>query len=394
MSEQKKSWWQHQEVKLILAWLAVVLVTTIADPSQTYLNSPGICAKELLRQTIFLSVFALGASVIIISGGIDLSSGSMIALAGTCFALVLQLFEPTPRDQIGMADYGQFALGVGATLLLGFLVGTFNAWLITKINLQPFVATLATLVGLRSLAWAVAIAGTGTAQVRLRQVWITDLINNPITLISILVVLGLSFWFMMSRTVVGRRLHAMGGNEQAALLSGIRTDQLKWLAYCLGSMTAALMGIMLLGYTTTADPSSDAAGYELNAIAAAVIGGCSLKGGIGTMPGTLLGCLFISTVIDSIGKILGGQATSAKVYEGLVVGIVVVLAVAFSQKSAAAKRYFADPIGWAAIPFLSLLVGCITLFYKNDIKLALAIGGAALVAFAIRAVWETKRANA
>lgn len=394
MSEPTKSWWRLQEVKLILAWLAVVLVTIIADPSQTYLNSPGLCAKELLRQTIFLSVFALGAAVIIISGGIDLSSGSMIALAGTCFALVLQQFEPAARDNVGLADYGQLALGMATTLLFGFLIGTFNAWLITKIGLQPFVATLASLVGLRSLAWAVAIAGTGTAQVRLRHIWITDLLANPLTLLAILAILGMCFWFMMSRTVIGRRLHAMGGNEQAALLSGIRTDQYKWLAYCLGSMTAALMGILLLAYTTTADPSSDAMGYELNAIAAAVIGGCSLRGGIGTIPGTVLGCLFISTVIDSIGKILGGQATSAKVYEGLVVGIVVVLAVTFSQKSAARKRYFADPIGWAAIPFLSLLVGCITLFYKNDLKLALAVGGAALVAFVIRAVWETKRANA
>lgn len=394
MTETSKSIWRQQEFKLILAWLAVIAVTYFADPTQTYQNSPWICAQELLRQTIFLSVFALGAAVIIIAGGIDLSSGSMIALAATCFALVMQQFEPTPSEQLGLAAYGHFAVGVGATLLLGFFVGTFNAWLITKINLQPFVATLATLVGLRSLAWALAISGTGTAQIRMKHTWISELLKSPATLLVILTVLGVSFWFMMSRTVIGRRLHAMGGNEQAALLSGIRTEQYKWLAYCLGSMTAALMGILLLSYTTTADPYSDAIGYELNAIAAAVIGGCSLKGGIGTMPGTILGCLFISTVIDSIGKILGGSGISSKTYEGLVVGIVVVLAVAFSQKSAAAKRYFADPIGWAAIPFLSLLVGCVTLFYKNDLQMALIVGGAAFVAFVARAVWETKRANA
>ena len=394
MSEPTKSWWRLQEVKLILAWLTVVVVTIIADPTQTYLNSPVICAQELLRQTIFLSVFALGAAVIIISGGIDLSSGSMIAMSATCFALVMQQFDAVPSAEVGSTAYGHLLVGVAATLLLGFFVGTFNAWLITKIGLQPFVATLATLVGLRSLAWALAIAGTNTAQIRMKHTWVSDLLRSPVTLLVILAILGTSFWFMMSRSVIGRRLHAMGGNEQAALLSGIRTDQYKWLAYSLGSMTAALMGILLLAYTTTADPSTDAMGYELNAIAAAVTGGCSLKGGIGTIPGTVLGCLFISTVIDSIGKILGGQATSAKVYEGLVVGIVVVLAVTFSQKSAASKRYFADPIGWAAIPFLSLLVGCITLFYKHDMKLALAIGGAALIAFTIRAVWETKRANA
>jgi ribose/xylose/arabinose/galactoside ABC-type transport system permease subunit len=394
MTETTKSIWRQQEFKLILAWLAVIVFTYFADPTQTYRNSPWICAQELLRQTIFLSVFALGAAVIIIAGGIDLSSGSMIALSATCFALVMQMFEPTPTAEVGAAAYGHFLIGLGSCLLLGFFVGTFNAWLITKIGLQPFVATLATLVGLRSLAWALAISGTGTAQIRMKHTWISELLKSPVTLLIILAVLGVSFWFMMSRTVIGRRLHAMGGNEQAALLSGIRTDRLKWLAYCLGSMTAALMGILLLAYTTTADPYSDAMGYELNAIAAAVIGGCSLKGGIGTMPGTVLGCLFISTVIDSIGKVLGGSGISSKTYEGLVVGIVVVLAVTFSQKSAAAKRYFADPIGWAAIPFLSLLVGCITLFYKNDVKLALAVGGAALVAFVIRAVWETKQANA
>jgi len=394
MIETLKGFWRHQEVKLILAWLAVMAVTIIADPNGTYLAAPWECARELLRATIFLSVFALGAAVIIIAGGIDLSSGAVIAFSAMTFGLFMQLVEPSADRSVDLSSVGFLLLGMAVTITIGFFVGTFNAWLITKIGLQPFVATLAMLVGLRSLAWAFTLAATNTAQVSFQHLGLAEMLMKPATLLTILAVEVAAFWFMMSRTVIGRRLHAMGGNEEAAHLSGIRTDRLKWLAYCLGSMTAALMGILLMAYTSTANPRNDAVGYELNAIAAAVIGGCSLRGGIGTIPGTVLGCLFISTVIDSIGKILGGQSANAKTYEGLVVGIVVVLAVTFSQKNAAAKRYFADPIGWAAIPFLSLLVGCITLFYKNDLKLALIVGGFAFVAFAGRAVWETKQANA
>src|SRR5204863_6688681 len=133
---------------------------------------------------------------------------------------------------------------------------------------------------------------------------------------------------LLSRTVTGRHLYALGGNEEAARLSGIRTDRLKWFAYCFGSVTASIAGILYICDQSVADPQTLGRGYELNAIAAAVVGGCSLQGGIGTIPGTVLGCLFLRTVIDGIAKII---KTGADVYEGLIVGIVVVIAVAFIQ---------------------------------------------------------------
>ena len=104
---------------------------------------------------------------------------------------------------------------------------------------------------------------------------------------------------------------------------------------------------------------------ELNAIAAAVIGGCSLQGGVGTIPGTILGCLFLRTVIDAVNKIVG---SGADVYEGMIVGIVVVMAVTFSQRtgSARSRKFFATPIGWASIPVLSVLTGISFMLFFRD----------------------------
>lgn len=147
----------------------------------------------------------------------------------------------------------------------------------------------------------------------------------------------------------------MGGNEQAARLSGIHTDRLKWFAYVLGSVSASMVGIIYFADSASAKPDNLGRGYELNAIAASVMGGCSLQGGVGTIPGTILGCLFFRPVIDAVNKIVG---TGADVYEGMIVGIVVVLAVTFSQRIGRFRRYFfVSPIGRTAIPILGLLAG-------------------------------------
>src|SRR5205807_4382724 len=141
------------------------------------------------------------------------------------------------------------------------------------------------------------------------------------------VLLAAATWLLMSLTVTGRHLYALGGNENAARLSGIRTDRLKWLAYCLSAVFSSIAGILYIGDQSVADPQTLGQGYELNAIAAAVVGGCSLTGGVGTIPGTALGVLFLRTVIDGVAKVI---KTGADVYEGLIVGSVVVIAVALT----------------------------------------------------------------
>ena len=357
--------WSSVEFKLILAWLLVVAATILLDPGHTYWNNSGAAAELIIRQTVLLGLFALGSAVIIISGGIDLSSGSVIAMSATVFGSVLVVLDPAGFSSGHLATSAVIVATIVA-LLAGAMVGTLHAWLITCVGLPPFIATLATLVGLRSFSRGLTQAVmNGKSQIDFPDAGLRNSIKDVTNVSIVFILLALAVWFLMSRTVIGRHLHAMGGNEQAAKLSGIRTERLKWLAYVIGSVTASVVGIVYFADTGSAKPDTFARGYELNAIAASVIGGCSLQGGVGTIPGTVLGCLFLRTIIDAVNKVVG---TGADVYEGMIVGIVVVLAVTFSQRGAqsGSRRYFGTLIGWAAIPVISLLAGMsFMLFFRG-----------------------------
>jgi ribose/xylose/arabinose/galactoside ABC-type transport system permease subunit len=376
---------------LLVAIVAAVVLTALLDSQHNYWRNPGQSAINILRQTAFLGIFALGAAIVIIAGGIDLSSGSVIAFSGSLCAIFLVLLAPEQVKESRNVGAGVIALAVLGTLLVGLLIGSFHAWLITVVDLPPFVATLATLVGLRSLGrvlveevtrsvWKSPKTQIDIADSQFRaltsQVWI------PVGLFVLLAVLA---WVLMSRTVVGRHLHALGGNEQAARLSGIQTDRLKWLAYCLSAVLASVAGILYVSDTTTANPQNLGRGYELNAIAAAVVGGCSLSGGVGTILGTVLGVLFLRTVIDGVAKII---KSNAEVYEGLIVGGVVVVAVAFTQLRLAArqgKRFFGGALGLVTIVNLALLVGVLAVLFSQESALGSGtVGGiAALVALVV-----------
>ena len=203
---------------------------------------------------------------------------------------------------------------------------------------------------------------------------------------------------MMSRTVVGRHLYAMGGNEAAARLSGIRTDRLKWLAYCASAITASIAGILYTAEVGTANPQVQGRGYELNAIAAAVVGGCSLQGGVGTIPGMVLGVVFLRVVIDSVAKMV--RTGSPDDYEGIIVGFLVVLAVAFNElrqtRRAAAKRFFPGALGALAIVILSMLAGGVTTIMVNGAAglTTLVVTGAVLATIAVAQNLAAARAAA
>jgi ribose/xylose/arabinose/galactoside ABC-type transport system permease subunit len=385
------------EFRLIVAWLAVVIVTVLLDSNHTYWTQPDEAAIQILRNTVLLGFFALGSAVIIISGGIDLSSGSVIALSATVFGSLLIIIDPE-GFKAGTLSGTAVWLSIGGTLCVAIMVGTLHAWLITCVGLPPFIATLATLVGLRSLGRGLApIVTAGKSQIDFPdRVW-RDSLKDLTTVTILFIVVAIIIWILMSRTVIGRHLHAMGGNEQAAKLSGIRTDRLKWLAYIIGAVTASIVGIISFAEYGSAKPDIMARGYELNAIASSVIGGCSLLGGVGTIPGVILGALFLRTVIDSVNKIVGA---GADVFEGMIVGIVVVLAVTFSQRTerTLVRRYFATPIGWAAIPVLGLLTGIAFMLFFNEQNWyaayqAAIFGVVVTVCLAIRSFYELQSQN-
>jgi ribose/xylose/arabinose/galactoside ABC-type transport system permease subunit len=359
----------------LLALAVVVLLTTALDSQHTYFTNPGPTTVDILRQTAMLGIFTLGAAIVIISGGIDLSSGSVIAFSGTVCAILLQLLWPEANKTnraVGPVGPVVITVAIAGTLLVGFLIGSMHAWLITVVRLPPFVATLASLVGLRSLARALLdlvtlqVAGGRSTQINIsdRQFrYLADSVWIPVVLFAVLTLLA---WLLLSRTVVGRHLHAMGGNEQAARLSGIQTDRLKWLAYCISAVLSSLAGILYVGAVSVAEPSTLGQGYELNAIAAAVVGGCSLQGGVGTIPGTVLGALFLRVVIDAVARMI---KAGANIYEGLIVGSVVLVAVAFTQLRQASregKRFLAGPLGIVTIVNLSLLAGALAMLLGQE----------------------------
>lgn len=345
----------HNAEGLIWAIGIVALLTLAFDSNHTYFVDPRSSSIDMIRQTAYLGIFALGAAVVIIAGGIDLSSGSMIAFSASACACLMTLLAPEEvRSGADDLPWHVGAIAIAGTLFIGFLVGTLHTWLITSIGLPPFIATLATLVGLRSLARALIEFVTAQVGSKTTQIYISDesfryLATSIWIPLLIFVLIAIGLWLLLSYTVVGRHLYALGGNEQASKLSGIRTETVKWLAYCIGTMTASIAGILYLCEQAGADPQMLGRGYELNAIASAVVGGCSLQGGAGTVIGVVLGALFLRTVIDGVAKII---KTGSDVYEGLIVGIVVVFAVAFSQlrsASAQRRRYFPGVQGVFAI---------------------------------------------
>jgi ribose/xylose/arabinose/galactoside ABC-type transport system permease subunit len=361
---------QRTEFGLLAAIVVVVLLTGVLDSRHTYFFRPRPSAVDILRQTALLGIFTLGAAIVIIAGGIDLSSGSVIAFSGTICAILMLLLAPEEMQGARPVGIGTIAAAIAGTLVVGLLIGSLHAWLITVVGLPPFVATLASLVGLRSLARALienvtAAMGAKNTQIQIfdrdfrylaTSVWI------PVVLFLVLAALA---WLLMSRTVVGRHLHALGGNEQAARLSGIQTDRLKWLAYVLSALASSIAGVLYIGEESVADPSRQGMGYELNAIAAAVVGGCSLQGGIGTIPGAVLGALFLRTVIDGVAKMI---KTGADVYEGLIVGCVVVVAVAVTQLRQAGRRgkkFFPGALGAVTIGILAALTGVLAMLFSQ-----------------------------
>lgn len=381
---------RRHEVLLALTIVAVLLVTGVADSRHIYWNLPRESSVDIVRHTALLGIFSLGTAIVIIAGGIDLSSGSVIAFSGTVCASLMMLLAPEPMRSNQPVALWVIAVSIAGTLLTGFLIGSLHAWLITVIGLPPFVATLATLVGLRSFGRLLVEGVNQSTQIQIYDDRFRYLANSVWIPALLFLFTAAAAWLLMSRTVIGRHLYALGGNEAAARLSGIRTDRLKWLAYVLGAMTASLAGILYVGEQAVADPQTLGRGYELNAIAAAVVGGCSLQGGVGTIPGVALGVLFLRVVIDSVAKLIKAQAD---VYEGMIVGLLVVVAVAVNQlrqPGSARTGFFSGGLGLVAGATLALLATTISMLLFGR-STGATIGFAVVVAVGVARYLETRR---
>lgn len=405
MSESRRRtirWWPIPltETALLMAIMLVYIATGLLDPNHTYFRSWDSAQASLeiiIRNAALLGIVALGAAVVIIAGGIDLSAGSMIAFSATTCALIMMFFTQEQTQSNGrvvvdttletVTPLGVLC-GVAGAMLAGLMVGTLHTWLITSIKLPPFVATLATLVGLRSFARGMMLFLTEQKWDRNTEnmsvntpffVWLRD--NNVWISTTTFLVLAAVTWIVLSRTVLGRHIYAIGGNEEAARLSGIRSESVKWFAYCFSGFCSAIAGLFWMADSFKARPEMMANGFELSAIASAVVGGCSLQGGVGTVLGTALGAVFLRVVIDAVAKLI---KAGADVYEGMIVGIIVAVAVTSTQVAELMKsgrQFFPGARGTAAIPVIAVGASLLAMMASAHIEYAKGrIGFVGLVA--------------
>jgi len=258
------------------------------------------------------AIFAIGEGIVILSGGIDLSVGSVIAFAGVFVAYAV--------SEQGMAP----AAAVALALVFGVVVGLWHGFLVTRVRLQPFIATLCTMLILRGHARVLVdeqTMGFGNQFLGLRALGDGFVFGIP-TPVVILVGVALIASFFMHFTVYGRYLYAIGRNAQAAAYSGVKVGRMQTAAYVACGGLAALAGVLYATYTNSVQPATTGLAYELYAIAGAVLGGCSLRGGEGTIVGIIVGAAIMRVMANGI-NLLG----IAPAWEFAVVGYVILVGV-------------------------------------------------------------------
>ncbi|MFP9136218.1 ABC transporter permease [Devosia sp. XGJD_8] len=276
-----------------------LLVLILVVAAGVYLRNPLFLSPNNISNTANLiglfGLFSIAQGFVIITGGIDLSSGSMIALLGVLFV-----------DLVGNKGV-PWPIALLIVLLLGILLGLAHAVLITRLKMPPFVVTLCGLLIYRGVARGYtgdATAGFPFGSTYPGLDFFTARVYGVPTSILVLIVVAVVAWVVLHRSVFGRYLFAVGKNEEAARFSGIRTDLVIGAAYVICAALTALSAVFFAMYTRSVSPSSQANFYELYAIAAAVLGGFSLRGGEGSIIGVVLGAILLQ-ILQNLVNLLG-----------------------------------------------------------------------------------------
>lgn len=298
----------------LISLLVMCVVLQVASKG-TFLTAENI--MNVGRQIAEIAIMAVGQTLVIIAGGIDLSVGSVLAFSGVATGLVL-------------TSTGNIPLGVCAGLAAGSLCGGLNGFLVTKGKIPPFVVTL----GMMGVASGVALVLTGGTNIFIdipiqergfNSIGLGRLFGTiPIPLI-IMTFVALFAHVLLSKTPTGRYVYAIGGSSESARLSGISVNRYQGLTFLISGFTAGLAGVVLASRLGISQPTAGQ-GYELDTIAATVIGGASLMGGIGTIPGTLVGA-FIMAVLRNGCNLLD----ISEFWQRIAIGTIVVLAVYYDH---------------------------------------------------------------
>lgn len=315
-----KSKWKEflsKNKPLVVLILLMIIMSILNDRFLTWGNM-----VTVLRQTSINAVIATGMTFAILIGGIDLSVGSVLAICGAIAASLIS----SGMDAL---------LAVGITLLLGLGIGLVNGVLISKGRLQPFIATLGTMTLLRGATLVYTqgkpISSNGAADsLTFSKIGTGYLLHIPIP-VYIMILVFLIAYYILRHLRIGRYIYALGSNEEATLYSGIRTDNVKLFVYAVSGLLAALAAVIVTARLGSAQPTAGM-GYELDAIAAVVLGGTSMAGGVGTIYGTAVGALIIGILNNALNLL---QVPSY--YQDVAKGVVILIAVLLDRKQKASR---------------------------------------------------------
>ncbi|MEH2425049.1 MAG: ribose ABC transporter permease [Nostoc sp.] len=316
VSRNQKSISTLLEVAGILPILVIICIL-FAFLSPNFLTGGNIV--NILRQASINIVLATGMTFVILTGGIDLSVGSILAVSAVVALLVSLL------PALGWA-------AVPAALLAGVFLGLLNGALITFLDVPPFIVTLGSLTALRGVAYLIA-KGTTLINRDINFAWVGNSYVGPLPWLVIIALLTvIASWFVLRQTVLGVQIYAVGGNERAARLTGIKVNRVLLFVYGISGLLAGLAGIMSASRLYSASGLLGQ-GYELDAIAAVILGGTSFTGGIGTIGGTLLGALIIAILNNGLTLL-----NLSYFWQLVVKGLVIILAVMIDRLRRRSRR--------------------------------------------------------
>lgn len=310
---------KHNLIRFQSIIALLVMCIALSFLSDRFLTSEN--TWNVMRQISVNMVISVGMTLVILTGGIDLSVGSILALAGAVTAGMLKFGAEFPEMNvyIGFTLLGALAGGI----LVGALLGWFNGFTITRFKVPPFVATLAMLTIARGLTmlWTggFPITGLGKNMAFIGTGWFLG-IPMPVWISTVIVLAAV---VLTKRTTLGRHIYAIGGNETAAKLSGLKIKKIKVIVYSIAGALAGIGGILVTSRLDSAQPNAGF-GFELDSIAAVVIGGTSLSGGKGTIMGTVQGALIIGVLNNGL-VLLNVSPFWQQVIKGFVILLAVII---------------------------------------------------------------------
>ncbi len=304
-----------------IAALAILFSPRAADGSRIFLQVGNL--TDILRQISVIGIIALAMTYVILTAGIDLSVGSILALSTSVVAMALTRAQPATGYN------SRIVLAIVAALAISATVGAVNGAVIASLGIQPFVVTLASMIGIRGLAKS--LTGNANIDIGFGQdvaAAFAALFRQKSVVIGSYLVLAALFWVLLARTVFGRYVRAIGDNEKAAKYAGLPIRRMKIWVYALSGLCSGFAGVLYAAQNHQGNPNAGVA-YELDAIAAVVIGGARLAGGRGSIGGTIIGTLAIGVLTN----MLRLNNVDSNI-EMMIKAVIIVLAVAVQSRRA------------------------------------------------------------